>query len=153
MNIEGIPYIVLKLFHLNDSDYALYTVDDGCYEIYLSQIIYLSKSICLDRIDQKNRLHLKKYMSYLLGEEKSFPFEKDSKYYSLSVDQLKVNSIQKKGCQTLKLTEEQYKTISHNNLLNFQKKKLNVTFWILLLIFILLSILLLYIIFLFEKPI
>ena len=147
MNIEGIENVILSYFQLSGSDYVLYTKKDQVKEVYLSHVVYYSKSIHLQKVEKKNSEILKKFINYLLGQEKDTFFLKANGYQPLSVDQLMANSIYRKGEQVLHLTEEKYKIICKNSKLNLKEEKDISTPWMLFLLFILVLAIVLYIVF------
>lgn len=147
MNIEGINNVILSYFQLNGSDYVLYTKEDNVKEAYLSHVVYHSKSIHLERVEKKNSNLLKKFINYLLGKETETFFLKENKYQPLSLDQLKANSIYKKGSQVLHLTDEQYQIVCKNSKIHLGKKKDISTPWMIFLLFILVLAITLYIFF------
>lgn len=147
MNINGIENVILSYFQLNGSDYVLYTKKDQVKEAYLSHVVYYSKSIHLQKVEKKNSEILKKFINYLLGQEKDTFFLKENGYQPLSVDQLMANSIYKKGEQVLHLTEEQYKIICKNSKLNLKEEKDISTPWMIFLLLILVLAIILYIVF------
>lgn len=147
MNIDGVENIVLSYFHLKDSDYVLYTINDGNYEVYLSRVTYLPKAIYLEKISPKKSADLKKLLNNLLGKEQDNAYFKAIGYTLLSTDQLSANKVSKKDCKILQLTKEQYQTLCKNS--NIKDRDSSSVSGILIFLFFMVLVLLLYIFFLF----